>query len=134
LAAVLPRFPRGCGGHATKLASGLSVLQVKTLDQGEEPKAPRIRSGAGSSPPHLGLLKKTSDKDNFVGQLCWAACARPLKSYVLDSRMSSDRLVAFAATVEIIPNMSRREEQAWRIASVVAVAAGLVLALAITFT
>jgi hypothetical protein len=29
--------------------------------------------------------------------------------------------------------MSRREEQAWRIVGVVAVAAGLVLALAITF-
>jgi len=47
---------------------------------------------------------------------------------MLDSRISSDRLISFAATAEI-PNMSRREEQAWRIASVVAVAAGLVIAL-----
>ena len=51
---------------------------------------------------------------------------------MLDSRMSSDRLISFAATVEI-PNMSRREEQAWRIVGVVAGAAGLVQALAITF-
>jgi hypothetical protein len=49
---------------------------------------------------------------------------------MLGSRMSSDRLISFAATVEI-PNMSRREEQVWRIASVVAVAAGLVIALLI---
>jgi hypothetical protein len=49
---------------------------------------------------------------------------------MLDSRISSDRLISFAAPVEI-PNMSRREGQAWRIASVVAVAAGLVIALLI---
>jgi hypothetical protein len=52
---------------------------------------------------------------------------------VLDSRMSSGRLISFAATIEI-PNMSHNEETAWRIVGVVAVAAGLVLALAITFT
>jgi hypothetical protein len=37
-------------------------------------------------------------------------------------------LISFAATVEI-PNMSSREEQAWRIASFVAVATGVVIAL-----
>ena len=39
-------------------------------------------------------------------------------------------MISFAATVEI-PNMSRREETAWRIVGVVAVVAGLMLALAI---
>ena len=50
---------------------------------------------------------------------------------MLDSRMSSDRLISFAATVEI-PNMSRREEQVWRIVGVAAIAAGIMVALALS--
>jgi hypothetical protein len=46
--------------------------------------------------------------------------------------MSSERYQSFAAAVEI-PNMSHNEETAWRIVGVVAVVAGLVIALAITF-
>jgi hypothetical protein len=49
---------------------------------------------------------------------------------MLDSRMSSDRLISFAATVEN-PSMSRNEETAWSVVSAVAVAAGLVVALVI---
>jgi len=40
-------------------------------------------------------------------------------------------LISFAATVEI-PNMSRREEQAWRIVGVAAIAAGIMVALALS--
>jgi transcription elongation GreA/GreB family factor len=50
---------------------------------------------------------------------------------MLDSRMSSDRLISFAATVEI-PNMSRREEQVWRIVGVAAIAAGIMVAYALS--
>jgi hypothetical protein len=50
---------------------------------------------------------------------------------MLGSRMSSDRLMSFAATIEI-PNMSRREEQVWRIIGVAAIAAGIMVAYALS--
>jgi hypothetical protein len=47
-------------------------------------------------------------------------------------RISGDRLISLDATVEI-PSMSHNKETAWSIVCAVAVAAGLVMALAITF-
>jgi hypothetical protein len=83
----------------------------------------KLRSADGS---HHGRERDRRHRDRHRPR------ARPLNSYIRNLRISGERLIWFDATVEI-PSMSHHEETAWSIVCAVAVAAGLVMALAITF-
>ena len=58
--------------------------------------------------------------------------ARPLNSYMRNLRISSERLISLDACRRDSEHV-RHEETAWSIVSAVAVAAGLLMALAIAF-